>query len=127
MFFLYKYIVNLYITYELDTWSRNLNTDFILGNCLIGAMKLTKNADRNKYGYSSYCVGFDARSQFSWSDGSWCKNIFIFGVVDSSSLHVDNKKKNYILALSEGLTQGLCNTTITAEAKHPINFTDSGK
>ena len=37
------------------------------------------------------------------------------------------KKYIYILALSEGPTQGLCNTTITAEAKHPINFTDSGK
>ena len=31
--------VNVYVTYELDTWSRDLNTDFTLGNCL--SMKLT--------------------------------------------------------------------------------------
>ena len=31
--------VNIYVTYELDTWSRDLNTDFSLGNCL--SVKLT--------------------------------------------------------------------------------------
>ena len=29
--------VNLYIPYRLDTWSRDLNTDFTLANCLFGA------------------------------------------------------------------------------------------
>ena len=79
VFFLYKYIVNLYITYELDT-------------SLIGTMMLTKNADLDKYEYSGDCIGFDTRSQVSWSEGTWCKNIVIFGVDDSSSLHADNKK-----------------------------------
>ena len=32
-----------------------------------------------------------------------------------------------ILILGEGPTQGLDDTTLTAEAKHPINFTQSGK
>ena len=31
------------------------------------------------------------------------------------------------LVLGEGLTQELDDTTLTAEAKHPINFTQSGK
>ena len=26
-----KHVVNLFIVYELDTWSRDLNTDFALG------------------------------------------------------------------------------------------------
>ena len=34
----------------------------------------------------------------------------------------DNKNKN-ILILGEGPTQGLNDTTLTAEAKYPINFT----
>ena len=34
-------VVNLYISYKLDTWSRGLNTDFTLGNCLFGPMNLT--------------------------------------------------------------------------------------
>ena len=44
----------------------------------------------------------------------------------SSSVHVDNKGKN-ILILVEGPTQELDDTTLTAEAKSPINFTQSGK
>ena len=44
----------------------------------------------------------------------------------SSSVHIDNKNKD-ILILGEGPTQGLDDTTLTAEAKYPINFTQSGK
>ena len=44
----------------------------------------------------------------------------------SSSAHVDNKGKD-ILILGEGPTQGLDDATLTAEAKYPINFTQSGK
>ena len=42
----------------------------------------------------------------------------------SSSVH---NKRNYILTLSEGPTQGLDGTTFTAEAKYPISFTQSRK
>ena len=44
----------------------------------------------------------------------------------SSSVHIDDKIKD-ILILCEGLTQGLDDTTLTAEAKYPINFTQSRK
>ena len=60
-------------------------------------------------------------SQSSWSDGSWGKNVIIFGVEMSSTVHVDNKKKD-VLVLGEGWTQGLNSTTMTAKAKYPINF-----
>ena len=40
----------------------------------------------------------------------------------SSSVHIDNKNKD-ILILGEGRTQGLDDTTLTAEAKYSINFT----
>ena len=46
--------VNLYITFELDIWSRDLNSDFTLDNCLVGAMKLTKSVNPDKYGYNGY-------------------------------------------------------------------------
>ena len=42
----------------------------------------------------------------------------------SSSVHVDNKEKD-ILVL--GPTQGLHDTTLTAEVKYPIHFTQSRK
>ena len=44
----------------------------------------------------------------------------------SSSVHVDNDGKD-ILILGEGPTQGLDDTTLTAKAKYPISFTQSGK
>ena len=50
MSFLHKNAVNLYISYRLDTWSRDLNTDFELDNCFFGAVKLTKNTAANDDG-----------------------------------------------------------------------------
>ena len=44
----------------------------------------------------------------------------------SSSVHVDKKRKN-ILIFGERPAQRLDYTTLTAEAKYPINFTQSGK
>ena len=55
--------MHLFIFYEPDPWKRGLNTDFILGSCLFGAVKLTKNADLDKYGYSGNGIGFDTSLQ----------------------------------------------------------------
>ena len=50
MSFTLRHAVNLFIVYELTTWSRLLNTVFPLGDCLFGAVKLTKNSHKDKYG-----------------------------------------------------------------------------
>ena len=55
-------------------------------------------------------------------EGSMGKNAIIFGADMSSSVHIDNKNKD-ILVLGEAPTQGLDNTTLAAEVKYPINFT----
>ena len=57
---------------------------------------------------------------------AWGKNVIVFGADMSSFVHIGNENKD-ILILGEGPTQGLDDTTLTAEAKHPINFTESGK
>ena len=44
----------------------------------------------------------------------------------SSPLHIDNKKKD-ILILGKGLTQGLSDTTLTAEARYSNNFSRSNR
>ena len=44
-----KKVINLYISYTLGPQLRTLSTYFILGNCLFGSVKLTKNADLDKY------------------------------------------------------------------------------
>ena len=82
-----------------------MNTDFTLGNCLFGSVKLTKNADLDKYKYTGYGVGFDSRLKFLFTDRSYGKNVIIFGANTSSSVHVDNKGKN-IFIVDEGPTQG---------------------
>ena len=54
------------------------------------------------------------------------KILIIFGVDMSSSVHVDSTKTD-VLILGEDSTQGLHDTTLTAETKYSINFTDSRK
>ena len=49
--FISRNVVNLFIVYELDSWSQNLNTDFTLNNCLFGSAKLTKKDDPDRYKY----------------------------------------------------------------------------
>ena len=44
----------------------------------------------------------------------------------SSSVQINNKGKD-ILILDEGPKQGLDNTTVTTEAKYPMNFTQPNK
>ena len=121
-----KNVINLYISYILGLQFRNLNTDFTLVNCLFASVKLTKNADLDKYKYTGYIIGFDSRLDFLFTDGSNGKNVIIFGSYTSSSVHIDSKGK-YILILGEGLRQGLDDTTLIAEAKYSITFTQPGK
>ena len=58
--------------------------------------------------------------------GSKGKNVIIFGVVMSSYVRVDNKKKD-VLVLGFSPTQGLDDTTLTAEAQYLINFSRSNR
>ena len=104
-------------------YGQDLNTKSTLGDCLFGAVKLTKNVHSDKYACSGYVIGFDARSQFLLPSGAWGKNIVIFGVGNSSSVHVDNSKKE-ILDLGEGPTNGLDDTTIMTDAKYSVNISN---
>ena len=99
----------------------NNDADFTLENCLFGAVKLTKNADVDKYKYFGYGIGFDGKRVFSHPTGSFGNNTIIFGVDMSSSVHIDNKK-TYILILGKVPTQGLGEHSLTAEKLYSINF-----
>ena len=56
--------INLHISYALGPQLKRLNLHFTLGNCLFGSVKLTKNADPDKYKYTGHCIGFRSRSEF---------------------------------------------------------------
>ena len=112
--------MDIYIVYELGASSSH-SDDRTLKKSLFGAVRLTKNTDIDKYGYSGYGIGFDRKSSFSFPGGGFGQNVIIFGVDMSSSSHVDNKKKD-ILILGKGPTQGLKHT-LAAEKMYSINFT----
>ena len=103
-------IVNIYIVYEI---SKNINicNYRTLENCLFGAVSLTQKANINKYKYSGYGIRFDRHGNFSFLGIGLVRNVIIFGVDMSFSVHVDNKKK-YILILGKVPTQGVEHTLI---------------
>ena len=72
---------------------------------MFGAIRLTKNADIEKYGNSGYGIGFDRIGRFSFPGGGFAINVIIFGVDMSSSVHVDNQNKDIVI-LGKGPTQG---------------------
>ena len=110
-------VVNIYIVDELAASSSHTN-DPTIKNCLFGA-------EIEKYKYSGYGIGFDRRSSFSIPRGGFGQNVLIFGADMSTSIHIDNKKKD-ILVLGRGPTQGLEGTLI-AEKMYSINFTVTKK
>ena len=102
--FTHRKTVNIYIVYEINLWNYVDGSDPALGNSLFGAIKFVKNAYIDKYKFCGYGIGFDMKGSFSFPTGGFGKNAIIFGVDMSSSVHVDNKKKD-ILILGENSTQ----------------------
>ena len=97
-------IVNIYTVYKLDIlYSKKHPT---LVNYLFGAVSITKNADIDKNKYSGYGIGFDRTGVYLLPDGSFGRNVIIFGVDMSSSVHIGNKRKD-ILIHGSSPTQGL--------------------
>ena len=120
----HKNIINIYIVYELAASSSH-TSDPTIKNCLFGAVTVTKSADIEKYKYSGYGIGFGRRSSFSFPSGRFGQNVLTFGANLSSSIHIDNKKKDK-LVLGRGPTQGL-ESTLTTEKIYSINFTVTKK
>ena len=105
----------------MDSWPRDLDTDFTIVGCLFGGVKLTTNADPDNYVYSGYSIEFDTQIEYSLLDDSVGKVFIIFGANISTSLHIDNKGKD-ILIIGKGITQGLNNTALVTETLYSINF-----
>ena len=91
---------------------------------MFGNVNLTKNSDPDKYFYSECGIGFNPRSVFSLRKGSIGENVI--GNAYWSCVHIDTVGKA-ILVFGKGPTQGLDDTTLTAEAQYSINFSRSNK
>ena len=90
---------------------------------MLGNLKLTKNPNPSTFSSSGCGIEFKSHSLFSYAGLYWVKNVVIFGVDNSSSVHTDNTKKKNIIG--EDPTQGLDDALIMGEAKHSIDFSRS--
>ena len=95
---------------------------------LFGSVKITNttNSDTGKWQYSSYGIGFDLKGEFTHPDGSFGRNVIIFGADLSNTKHSNNKTKN-ILVLRREFVQKINYTTIYAEKMYSPNFTVDDK
>ena len=89
-------------------------------------MKLTKNTDTSKYGYSGYGICFDSGSNFNSGNITNGRNVIIFGVDTKNSIHSTNKTQN-IYVMGKDFIQGISNTTIYTESIYKTNFTQYSK
>ena len=125
-------VINIYIVYKLDPISSTTNTDYTIQNALFGAMKITKKTDSYKNNYIGYGLCFDEGGEFGHTvkQGNFnrttnAKNVIIFGVDMSSSVHATNRANN-IYVMGKDFIQGINNTTIYAEKLFHNNFTEFG-
>ena len=63
----------------------------------MGAVSITKNAGIDKNKYSGYGTGFDRTGVYLLPDGSFGRNVVIFGADMNSSVHIDNKGKDILI------------------------------
>ena len=95
-------------------------------------MKITKNTDSFKNNYTGYGLCFNEGGQFGHTERqdnfdhtTNAKNVIIFGVDMSSSIHPTNRANN-IYVMGEDFIQGINDTTIYAEKLLHNNFTEFG-
>ena len=95
-------------------------------------MKITKNTDSSNNNYTGYDLCFDEGGEFGHTvrQGNFnrvtnAKNVIIFGVNTSSSIHATNRANN-IYVMGKELIQGTNGTTIYAEKLFHNNFTEFG-
>ena len=67
-------MVKVFVVYELNIWSRDLNSDFTFKYWLLRSVKLTNNGDPHKCKCSGCDIIFDSCSEFLLPDGSMDEN-----------------------------------------------------
>ena len=128
-----KKVINIYVVYKLDPISSTRNTDYTIQNALFGAMKITKNTNYSKNNYTGYGFCFDDGGEFGHTvkQGNFnrtadARNVIIFGVDMSSSIHATNRANN-IYVMGKEFIPGINDTTIYSEKLFHSNFAELGE
>ena len=85
-------VVNAYICYKL--LPKTINSDNVFKNCLFGAIDTARpnnTKDPDNFIYSGWGIGFDRSGTFGHPEGDTARNVIIFGVDMSGSVHASNK------------------------------------
>ena len=90
------------------------------------AARPNNTKDPDNFIYSGWGIGFDHTGTFTHPDGGIARNLIIFGVDMSGSVHASNKTKD-LLVLGKGLIQKIEKTTIYAEKMYSPNFSLENK
>ena len=124
---------NIYVVYKLDPISSTRNTDYTIQNALFGVIKITKNADYSKNNHTGYGLCFNEGGEFrhtvkqgNFNRTTDARNVIIFGVDMSSSIHATNRANN-IYVMGKEFIQGIIDTTIYVEKLFHNNFTELGE
>ena len=125
-------VINIYCIYKLDPIDFSRNNKFTIQNVLVGAIKITKNANNSKYKYKGYGICFDESEEFTHvrKEGSFnhttsARNVIIFGADMSFSKHANNKANN-LYVMDKDYIQKINDTAIYAEKMFYRNFTYPG-
>ena len=99
---------------------KNSAKNCYIKNCFFGTTSIAKDRDKSKYAYSGYGIAFTGLR--SWNFGNdFAEKVLIFGVDNSPSSHIDNRKNNF-LVLDEGPTNDINSSIGEAEKRFSINF-----
>ena len=90
------------------------------------AARPNNTKDPDNFIYSGWGIAFDHTGTFTHPDGGIARNLIIFGVDMSGSVHASNKTKD-LLVLGKGLIQKIEKTTIYAEKMYSPNFSLENK
>ena len=92
----------------------------------IEAARPNNTKDPDNFIYSGWGIGFDHTGTFAHPEGDIARNVIIFGVEMSESVHASNKTKGF-LVLGKDLIQMIGKTAIYAEKMYSPNFSVENK
>ena len=83
------FAILVFVVYDLNRLSKDLNVGFKLKYCLFANVKLTKNPDPYKYSYCGWGIGLILFHFFHMEVLIGVKKVIIFKVDHNSSMHIE--------------------------------------
>ena len=106
-----NFILNLYIVYELNRWSRNATNNFPLKNWWFGLVKVVRNTVKITFIYNAWGKAFHGEGLWSFGN-DFARNVVICSAGNSSLSHNYHWKNG----------DGIIDSTGTAEKRWELTL-----